>query len=203
MRSPTSWRRNGSRRTPATPSYGGTSAWTRCPPTPGASPWPPAYTPEATAPPSSAQRWPSPPTLVDELVAADALLFAVPLYNFGVSQHFKTWVDLVITDPRWRPVRARCWPASRSCWSPSAAAATRPAPRGRAGTTPPRLRRILADVWQLDLTVVEREFTLVGVNPALDDFTDLAAELRQQTESDARTHGRSLAERFVRSEQAA
>src|SRR4051795_11689726 len=38
--------------------------------------------------------------LVDELVAADALLFAVPLYNFGVSQHFKSWVDLVITDPR-------------------------------------------------------------------------------------------------------
>jgi FMN-dependent NADH-azoreductase len=27
-------------------------------------------------------------------------LFAVPLYNFGVSQHFKTWVDMVITDPR-------------------------------------------------------------------------------------------------------
>jgi len=39
-------------------------------------------------------------TLTDELVAADALLFAVPLYNFGVSQHFKTWVDMVITDPR-------------------------------------------------------------------------------------------------------
>jgi FMN-dependent NADH-azoreductase len=39
-------------------------------------------------------------TLVDELVDADALLFAVPLYNFGVSQHFKTYVDLVTTDPR-------------------------------------------------------------------------------------------------------
>src|SRR6266853_5790020 len=38
--------------------------------------------------------------LTDELVAADALLFAAPLYNFGVSQHFKTWVDMVITDPR-------------------------------------------------------------------------------------------------------
>jgi FMN-dependent NADH-azoreductase len=39
-------------------------------------------------------------SLTDELVAADALLFAVPLYNFGVSQHFKAWVDMVITDPR-------------------------------------------------------------------------------------------------------
>jgi FMN-dependent NADH-azoreductase len=39
-------------------------------------------------------------TLTDELIAADALLFAVPFYNFGVSQHFKTWVDMSITDPR-------------------------------------------------------------------------------------------------------
>jgi FMN-dependent NADH-azoreductase len=38
--------------------------------------------------------------LTDELVEADALLFAVPLYNFGVSQHFKAYVDLVIADPR-------------------------------------------------------------------------------------------------------
>lgn len=42
-------------------------------------------------------------TLVDELAAADAMIFAVPLYNFGVSQHFKTWVDLVATDPRMSP----------------------------------------------------------------------------------------------------
>ena len=28
--------------------------------------------------------------LTDELIAAGALLFVVPLYNFGVSQHFKT-----------------------------------------------------------------------------------------------------------------
>ena len=38
--------------------------------------------------------------LTAELVAADALLFAVPLYNFGVPQHFKAWVDMVMTDPR-------------------------------------------------------------------------------------------------------
>jgi FMN-dependent NADH-azoreductase len=39
-------------------------------------------------------------TLTDELVATDALLLAAPLYNFGVSQHFKAWVDTVITDAR-------------------------------------------------------------------------------------------------------
>src|SRR4051794_4810606 len=32
-----------------------------------------------------------------ELTDADAVLLAVPLYNYGVSQHFKTWLDLVIS----------------------------------------------------------------------------------------------------------
>ena len=35
-------------------------------------------------------------------------------------------------------------------------------------------------------------FLLVGVNPALDRFTDLARELRQEAEEQARRHGREL-----------
>ena len=117
-------------------------------------------------------------TLVDELVAADALLLAVPLYNFGISQHLKAWIDLIITDPRagagQRPVLAG---------KPVVLTIVR---GGAYGPGTPRdgwdhatayLRRILVDVWGAELTVVEREFTLVGVNPALDAFTDLAAEL--------------------------
>jgi FMN-dependent NADH-azoreductase len=55
------------------------------------------------------------------------------------------------------------------------------------------LRRILADVWGADLTVVEREFTLVGVNPALDDFKDLAEELKDAAHAAAAVAGKSLA----------
>jgi FMN-dependent NADH-azoreductase len=132
--------------------------------------------------------------LTDELAAADALLFAVPLYNFGVSQHFKSYVDLVLTDPR---------------MSPGAVPATVGKPTvlvtvqgGNYSAGTPRegwdhatawMRRILEDVWQLDLDVVTREFTLVGVNPALDQFTDLADELRVRAEEDAARHGRTLA----------
>jgi len=132
-------------------------------------------------------------TLTHELVAADALLFAVPLYNFGVSQHFKTWVDMVITDPRMaagtQPVLA----------GKSAVLVTVRGGNYRPGT--PRegwdhatgwMRRILADVWHLDLKVVEAEFTLVGVNPALDQFKDLARQLRREAEEQARRHGREL-----------
>jgi FMN-dependent NADH-azoreductase len=143
-------------------------------------------------------------TEVDAMAAADALLFAVPLYNFGVSQHFKTWVDLVITDPR-----LAAGTETILAGKPAILVTVRGGnydagtPREGWDHATPWMRRILADVWNLDLTVVEGSFTLVGVNPALDQFRELAAELRQQTESDARTHGRSLAGRFVRSEQAA
>jgi FMN-dependent NADH-azoreductase len=54
------------------------------------------------------------------------------------------------------------------------------------------MRRILADVWKLDLKMVEREFTLVGVNPALDQFKDLAHELREEAEEQARQSGRQF-----------
>ena len=55
------------------------------------------------------------------------------------------------------------------------------------------LRRILEDVWGADLTVVEREFTLVGVNPALDEFTDLARQIHAEALSAADEAGRVLA----------
>jgi FMN-dependent NADH-azoreductase len=132
-------------------------------------------------------------TLTDELIAADALLFAVPLYNFGVSQHFKTWVDMVITDPR---MAAGAQPILAG--KPAVLVTVRGG-NYRPGT--PRegwdhatgwMSRILADVWHLDLKVVEAEFTLVGVNPALDQFKDLARQLRQEAEKQARRHGREL-----------
>ena len=130
---------------------------------------------------------------VDQLVEADALLFAVPLYNFGVSQHFKAYVDLVITDPR---MAAGVEPAIKG--KPAVLATVR---GGSYAAGTPRegwdhstawIRRILEDVWGLDLQVVEKEFTLVGVNPALDQFTDLAADLGRKAEDEARAHGRAL-----------
>jgi FMN-dependent NADH-azoreductase len=133
-------------------------------------------------------------TLGDELLNSDALLFATPIYNFGVSQHFKAWVDVVITD-------------KRLVTPEGPALAGRPAVlvvvRGGAyGPGTPRegwdhatgwYRRILEDVWQLDLKVVEKEFTLVGVNPALDEFKDLAAQMGRDAEALAVEHGRHLA----------
>jgi FMN-dependent NADH-azoreductase len=57
------------------------------------------------------------------------------------------------------------------------------------------LQRILADVWGADLTVIEREFTLVGVNPALDEFSSLAEQMKQAAEDAATQAGKALGTR--------
>jgi FMN-dependent NADH-azoreductase len=107
-------------------------------------------------------------TLADELLAADAYVLAVPLYNFGVAQHVKSWIDLLLCDPRLAPGR-------------SAPLAERPAllvtargggygpgsPRHGWDHATPYYRRILADVLKLDLRVIEAELTLADTNPAM------------------------------------
>jgi FMN-dependent NADH-azoreductase len=131
----------------------------------------------------------------DLLLSADAALFAVPLYNFGVSQHFKTWVDLLITDPR----MAGEEPATTGI--PAVLAVVR---GGFYGPGSPRdgwdyatgwMQRVLSEVWKFDLQVVEEEFTLVGVNPALDQFKDMAVDLRAKAEHTAHERGRNLGRR--------
>ncbi|MEP6630267.1 MAG: NAD(P)H-dependent oxidoreductase, partial [Lapillicoccus sp.] len=109
-------------------------------------------------------------TLVDELLEADAVVLAVPLYNFGPSQHVKAWFDLLFTDPR-AGVRSEFLKGK-----PVVLVTVR---GGAYGAGTPRhgwdhstgyLERILRDVWLADLTVIEREFTFVGVKPELDEF---------------------------------
>ena len=131
-------------------------------------------------------------TLVDELIDADALLFAVPLFNFGVSQHFKTWVDLVITDPRMGPGQQPLAGKPAELVTVRGGNYSAGTPREGWDHSTPWIRRILEDVWGLQLSVVELDFTLVGVNPALDQFKDIAANLRAEAEALARQHGAEL-----------
>ncbi|GAA0989631.1 NAD(P)H-dependent oxidoreductase [Acrocarpospora macrocephala] len=127
-----------------------------------------------------------------ELTDADAVLLAVPLYNYGVSQHFKAWVDLVI---------AAAGPADAGVLKDKPTVLVTVRGGGYGPGTPregwdhstPYLRRILADMWQADLTVVERELTLVGVNPVLDHLKDLAAQRHAEARDTAHHTGRALA----------
>ncbi len=41
-------------------------------------------------------------TLADELINANAILLAVPFYNWGIPAHVKSWFDVTDTDARIR-----------------------------------------------------------------------------------------------------
>jgi FMN-dependent NADH-azoreductase len=130
--------------------------------------------------------------LAAELRESDGALLAVPLYNFGVPAHVKTWIDLVIAG-----AKSADEPLLEG--KPAVLVVVR---GGAYGAGTPRegwdhstdyLRRMLADLWGANLATVERELTLVGINPALDDFRELAAEMKESAIAAAREAGRSFA----------
>ncbi|MFJ5925793.1 FMN-dependent NADH-azoreductase [Kitasatospora sp. NPDC092948] len=129
-------------------------------------------------------------TLADELRAADAAVIAVPLYNWGVSQHFKTWVDVVIANagPSDQLLKDKPVVLVTSLGGGFAPGT----PREGWDHSTPYLERILRDVWGADLTVVRRELTLAGVNPAMESLRDLAAEYHTQALDAARDAGKNL-----------
>jgi FMN-dependent NADH-azoreductase len=133
--------------------------------------------------------------LVDELADADSLLLAIPIYNFGVPQHVKAWVDLVYTDPR---MRASSPPLLAG--KPALLLLARGGGYGqgtpRAGWdhNTPWLRRIFEDVWGLDLRLNAVELTLADTNPAMEALRPKAAEALALGHALARTQGEELLE---------
>ncbi len=134
--------------------------------------------------------------LADEVLEADLLVIASPLYNFGVSQHFKTWVDVLISDPRLSP-------GSTALQGRPALLVT--ARGGGYGEGTPRAgwdhatdwkRRILGDVWGLDLAVVETELTLAESTPQMAELRDLARQQLERSHELARDHALALTGRL-------
>ncbi|MGW8848430.1 FMN-dependent NADH-azoreductase [Streptomyces xiamenensis] len=130
-------------------------------------------------------------TLAAELENADAAILAVPLYNYGVSQHFKTWVDLVIagagpTTPLLKGTPTVLVTTLGGGYGPGT-------PREGWDHSTPYLRRVLADIWQADLTVIKRELTLAAVTPGMESLKDLAEEQHTQALAAAREAGQALA----------
>jgi FMN-dependent NADH-azoreductase len=129
--------------------------------------------------------------LAEEIQAADAAILAVPLYNYGVSQHFKTWADLVIaaagpTTPVLKGTPTVLVTSIGGGYGPGA-------PREGWDHSTPYLTRVLGDLWGADLTVVKRELTLAATTPGMEGLRDLAAEQHRQALDAAREAGRAIA----------
>lgn len=134
--------------------------------------------------------------LGDELEEADGLLLAMPLYNWGVSQHVKAWVDLVMTDARFGPR--------------SSALAGRPAVLvvARGGDyRPGSMRedwdhasawtsRVLGDVWGLEVETVDVQLTLAPFRDHMAGLRDEAEQERERALAHAAEAGRRLGGRL-------
>jgi FMN-dependent NADH-azoreductase len=157
-----------------------------------------ARVPEGERTPEQAEAVALGSRLGDELLAADAYLFAVPLYNWTIPAGLHTWFDWVLTDGRLR-VPGQEALAGR----PAVVVHSRGGGYGegtpRAGWdhAEPYVRRVLEDVLMLDVTVVTAELTLAGVVPAMAHLQDLAAESLRLAHRDAEDHARRVAELVV------
>ena len=133
--------------------------------------------------------------LADELAAADVAIIGAPFYNWGVTQHLKTWFDLVLTDGRFSPSAAEKAGDGKSAFLVIARG-------GGYGEGTPRfgwdhatawLRRVLEDVWGYEVTVIEAELTLAEGNPAMAALVELARTNLADAHAAAESHGRAVA----------
>jgi FMN-dependent NADH-azoreductase len=141
--------------------------------------------------------------LGDELSHADAFIFAIPMYNFGVPPHVKAWIDVVIADPRFSP-RSTKPIAGRPAYLVIARGGAYGPGTAREGWDHATgwLKLILERSWGLDLKVIEVELTAANANPALAEFRDLAARNLEGAHAAATDYGRALSEKFNEAEAA-
>jgi FMN-dependent NADH-azoreductase len=149
------------------------------------------FTPEADRTPAQREALALGAALAEEVQNADDAILAVPLYNYGVSQHFKTWVDLVITGagpttPLLKGTPTVLATALGGGYGPGT-------PREGWDHSTPYLERVLADIWQAELTVIKRELTLAATTPGMEPLRDLAQQHHTNALTAAHTAGRTLA----------
>lgn len=135
-------------------------------------------------------------TLAEEVITADALILASPLYNFGIAQYTKVWIDMLIADPR-------LGPGSEALKGKPALLIIAQGGGYRAGT--PRegwdhatayLQRILGDNFGMDVRTVVADLTLAAVTPAMADLVGVAEQSLATAHEEATQHGSSLAQRL-------
>jgi FMN-dependent NADH-azoreductase len=131
--------------------------------------------------------------LVQELRDADAVVLAFPLYNYGVSQHVRAWIDMIMV--------ARGGDDKILAGKPIVLVTTRGggyapgSPREGWDNNTNYLRQIIGELWGADLVVVEREWTPARVKPELAPFVELGDELKRAAHEAAAVAGKALATR--------
>jgi FMN-dependent NADH-azoreductase len=135
--------------------------------------------------------------LTDELLTADAYVFAVPIYNWGIPQQVKHWIDLIHTDARAASVAEQLLAGRPAVLVEARGGGYAPGtPREGWDHVTPYLKHILIDGWGLDLAVARAELTLADVNPAMEQLRDLAKQQLTDAHATATAHGIDIARRL-------
>lgn len=107
-------------------------------------------------------------TLAGELIAADAIVIGMPLYNFNVPSTLKAWIDRIVArgltvgpDGGLLGGRPVTFTSARGGGYGAGA------PREGWDHREPWLRHVLSQVGLTDLTFIDAELTLARENPAM------------------------------------
>jgi FMN-dependent NADH-azoreductase len=135
--------------------------------------------------------------LAAELKKADAVLLAVPLYNYGIAQHVKAWIDLLLIDPELvygpSPIAGR--PAILTLargggYSPGT-------PKHGWDHATPYLERVFGDIFGMNVRIAAAELTLAPVTPGMEGLIDASKVSESEAHVTAEQHGTLVAREVI------
>ena len=135
--------------------------------------------------------------LADEIIGADTVLLAAPLYNFGVPASVKGWIDLLIADPRLGPGTTALAGKSALVVIARGGGYGEGTPRHGWDHSTAYLQRILVDNFGMTASVAAAELTLAGVVPEMSGLIGIAEQSLASAHAEARAHGGDLAARLA------
>jgi FMN-dependent NADH-azoreductase len=135
--------------------------------------------------------------LAAEVKNADAVLLAVPLYNYGISQHIKTWIDLLLVDTELvsgpGPVQGRpmiLTLARGGGYGPGT-------PREGWDHATPYLERVFGDMFGMTIRKAVAELTLASVTPAMAELIPASKISEEEAHLSAKEHGITVAKELT------
>lgn len=135
--------------------------------------------------------------LVNEVLEADAYLFAVPMYNWGVPAAFKAWIDQIIVQGKTLGIEPLPLAGRPATVVLSYGGGYFPGtPRDGWDHVQPFLETLLVKALGLDVRFVTVQLTLAERVPAMAEFIPQAKEQRAKGHEEAAAHAKEIAGRF-------
>jgi len=135
--------------------------------------------------------------LATEVKTADAILLAVPLYNYGIANTVKTWIDLLLIDPELvrgpSPVAGRpviFTLARGGGYSPGT-------PKHGWDHATAYLERVFGDIFGMNIRTAVAELTLAPITPGMEELIDASKVSESEAHATAEQHGAVVARELV------